>query len=70
MIRTPLAALACLAAVATAAAQSPGYTDTPMLPDGKWRVHDATRPHPSIVDAGRAGEPVPAPADATVLFDG
>ena len=70
MIRTPLAALACLAAVASAAAQSPGYTDTPMLPDGKWRVHDATRPHPPIVDTGSAGEPVAAPQDAIVLFDG
>ncbi len=50
-----------------------GYTDTPMLPDGKWRVHDGTRPQPRIVTPGtfstqdQAGLP---PSDAIVLFDG
>ncbi|MBL8754702.1 MAG: DUF1080 domain-containing protein [Planctomycetes bacterium] len=47
----------------------PGYRDTPKLPDG-WRVHDADRPRPRVVDAGPAGAPVPPPADAVVLFDG
>jgi hypothetical protein len=63
---------ACLAtALAMAAPQDPqpGYRDTPRLPDG-WRVHDADRPRPPAVDPGPAGEPVPAPKDATVLFDG
>jgi hypothetical protein len=52
------------------AAQSPGYTDTPMLPDGKWRVHDSARPHPAVAEPGPASGPVPAPKDALVLFDG
>lgn len=48
----------------------PGYTDTPVLPNG-WRVHDAARPRPRIVDPGPApAQPAPAPADAVVLFDG
>jgi len=50
-----------------------GYEDTPMLPGGKWHVHDANRPQPAKVTAGtfstqkRAGLP---PSDAEVLFDG
>ncbi|MCB1230443.1 MAG: DUF1080 domain-containing protein [Verrucomicrobiae bacterium] len=45
-----------------------GYTDTPMLPDGKWRVHDDTRPRPEVVTPGEtAADP---PSDAIVLFDG
>lgn len=45
-----------------------GYTDTPYLPDGKWRVHDISRPHPKIITPGaKAGDP---PSDAVVLFDG
>ncbi len=55
------------------AAQSPlgpgvGYTDTPMLPNSQWRVHDKHRPRPTIVKAGASlGQ---APSDATILFDG
>ena len=45
-----------------------GYTDTPFLPGGKWRVHDLNRPHPPIVTPGTTvGE---APSDAILLFDG
>jgi len=50
-----------------------GYEDTPMLPGGKWHVHDAKRPQPVKVTAGtcstqeRAGLP---PSDAEVLFNG
>jgi hypothetical protein len=50
-----------------------GYEDTPMLPGGKWHVHDANRPQPAKVTAGtfsteeRPGLP---PSDAKVLFDG
>lgn len=48
----------------------PGYTDTPRLPDG-FRVHDAERPRPPVVDPGPApAQPAPAPKDAVVLFDG
>ncbi len=45
-----------------------GYTDTPFLPGGKWRVHDDNRPRPEVVTPGKAyGN---APSDAIVLFDG
>lgn len=45
-----------------------GYTDTPVLPGQKWRVHDIDRPHPRAVTPGAtAGAP---PSDAVVLFDG
>lgn len=44
-----------------------GYTDTPYLPGGTWRVHDATRPAPTVVTPGECGAP---PSDAIVLFDG
>jgi hypothetical protein len=50
-----------------------GYTDTPMLPGGKWRVHDGTRPQPKVVTAGTSSTPdAPGrpPSDAVVLFDG
>lgn len=71
MKRTISSALVSILAAAQAVAQSsPGYTDTPMLPDGKWRVHDATRPHPTIVEPGPATGPVPAPKEAILLFDG
>ncbi|HLS27797.1 MAG TPA: DUF1080 domain-containing protein [Opitutales bacterium] len=35
-----------------------------------WKVHDPERPAPPVVDPGAAGDPVPAPSDAIVLFDG
>jgi hypothetical protein len=48
-----------------------GYPNTPMLPDGKWRVHDGTRPQPTVVTPGpAAATPLAAPSDAVVLFDG
>lgn len=55
------------------AQQNLGYQDTPILPSGKWRVHDGTRPQPKVIDPGTAstqemaGKP---PSDAVVLFDG
>ena len=49
------------------AAQQTGYTDTPYIPYGKWRVHDDTRPRPAVVTPGINGS---APSDAVVLFDG
>lgn len=45
-----------------------GYTDTPMLPNQPWRVHDIARPHPPVVTPG--AEPGQPPSDAVVLFDG
>jgi hypothetical protein len=45
-----------------------GYTDTPLIPGQKWRVHDVERPAPPVVEPGAsAGAP---PSDAIVLFDG
>jgi hypothetical protein len=48
-----------------------GFRDTPMLPDGKWRVHDPDRPQPRVVTPGATfSQDAPAPSDAEVLFDG
>jgi hypothetical protein len=48
-----------------------GYTDTPMLPSGKWHVHDPARPRPPVVTSGASfSHGAPAPSDAIVLFDG
>jgi len=45
-----------------------GYTNTPVLPNSQWRVHDKYRPRPTVVKAGdMLGQ---APSDATILFDG
>jgi hypothetical protein len=45
-----------------------GFKDTPMLPGGKWHVHDGDRPQPPIVTPGQ--QPGQPPTDAVVLFDG
>jgi hypothetical protein len=58
---------------ATAADAPVGYTDTPMLPGGKWHVHDPNRPQPKVVTPGTFSAPeIPGkpPSDAIVLFDG
>src|SRR5450759_3836942 len=48
-----------------------GYKDTPMLPGGKWHVHDPDRPMaPVVKPAATFSQGAPAPADAVVLFDG
>jgi hypothetical protein len=50
-----------------------GYQDTPMLPGGKWHVHDGTRPQPAVVTPGTfSSQDTPGipPSDAIVLFDG
>jgi len=50
-----------------------GYSDTPIIPGSKYRVHDGERPQPQVVTPGtsstqeKAGLP---PSDAVVLFDG
>ena len=36
----------------------------------QWKIHDPDRLLPLVVDPGPAGDPVPAPSDAIVLFDG
>jgi 3-keto-disaccharide hydrolase len=47
-----------------------GYSDTPVIPGQKWKVHDIDRPHPPMVAPGGPALPVPPPSDAIVLFDG
>jgi len=47
-----------------------GFQDTPMLPGGKWHVHDPARPQPPIVTPGKFSENAAPPSDAIVLFDG
>jgi hypothetical protein len=58
-----------LLAAATIGGQQPnnnlGYDDTPMQPNGRWRVHDSKRPQPVVVTPGTAQAP---PSDATVLI--
>jgi len=65
---TPLFAVIAAVAVLTAGAfaQELGYDDTPMQPDGKWRIHDSKRPRPRVVAPGPFVS-APAPADAVVL---
>lgn len=73
-IRSVLAVTAIVAAVGWSSAARlhgqqarPGYDDTPMQPDGKWRVHDSSRPQPPVViPSSFVG--APAPADAVVLL--
>jgi hypothetical protein len=57
-----------IAVAVTVSGQQPkiGYDDTPMQPNGKWHVHDGTRPQPKMVTPGAT--PGAAPADATVLL--
>ncbi len=63
-----LLASALLVAAQSSQRFAEGYTDTPYLPGGKWRVHDLNRPHPPVVRPGdSAASP---PSDAIVLFDG
>jgi hypothetical protein len=51
-----------------------GYTDTPMQPNGKWRIHDGARPQPRLVTpgdpvaSGTSGVSGAPPSDATVLL--
>jgi hypothetical protein len=66
-------ALALVGAFAQEHAPATGYTDTPFLPGGKWRVHDDTRPRPAVVTPGTFPTDMhrsTAPSDAVVLFDG
>ncbi|HIE71369.1 MAG TPA: DUF1080 domain-containing protein [Planctomycetes bacterium] len=65
-----LVPFAALLQLAVGQEKNPGYTDTPVLPDG-FRVHGANRPRPAVVDPGPGPKtPSKPPADATVLFDG
>lgn len=73
MTRPPalcLLILGLLLRLPAGAQQSPtGYDDTPIQPNGKWRVHDGRRPQPPIVTAAPIGDrQVPPPSDAIVLI--
>ena len=62
------AAVLVLGAALALAQQAPvGYDDTPMQPNGRWHIHDGTRPQPAIVTPG-PWVSAPAPRDATVLL--
>jgi hypothetical protein len=58
------AAAVVLAIAGGSMAQQLGYDDTPMQPNGRWRVHDAKRPQPTVVEA----PPDRPPGDAVVLL--
>lgn len=61
-------AVTAVAAYALVQLQRPGYSDTPVIPGQKWKVHDPERPYPAAVTPGDV--PWEAPSDAVVLFDG
>jgi len=66
-------ALSFSAAAAEGEKAPVGYTDTPMLPGGKWHVHDPDRPQPKVVTPGEFSTPTKPgkpPSDAIILFDG
>lgn len=62
------AMLGSVAGIAQTPHPATGYTDTPFLPGGQWRVHDDARPRPRVVTPGE--QSAAAPSDAVVLFDG
>ena len=50
-----------------------GYKDTPMLPGGKWHVHDCDRPQAKEIIPGTPSmqeAPGQPPSDTIILFDG
>jgi hypothetical protein len=68
-MRTMLTTFVSVAAISciVSGQQAPtGYDDTPMQPNGRWRIHDGSRPQPKVVTPG-ATSAEPAPQDATVL---
>ncbi|MEO5739695.1 MAG: DUF1080 domain-containing protein, partial [Vicinamibacterales bacterium] len=61
--------IAIVLTINASARQAPiGYDDTPMQPNGKWRVHDGARPYPAIVTVPPGDVTSPAPSDAIVLL--
>src|ERR1700730_1018708 len=68
-MRTLLTALGTIIAGAglIAGQQAPvGYDDTPMQPNGRWRIHDGKRPQPKVVTPAPMNA-APPPQDAIVL---
>jgi hypothetical protein len=71
--RLAIALAAAAAAGLAAGEEAPrkfGYTDTPVLPGQRWRVHDLERPQPAEVTPAPPEAPARPPSDAVVLFDG
>ncbi len=69
---TPVAVVwiggACVATALAFGQASPlGYDDTPLQPNGRWRVHDSKRPRPTVVTP-RPVVSIQAPSDAVVLL--
>ena len=66
----PLAVAGLLVATVAASTrdQQPnlGYDDTPLQPNGKWRIHDSRRPRPALVEPGPFVS-APPPKDALIL---
>jgi Domain of Unknown Function (DUF1080) len=65
-IKLSLLGTLMLTAVALGQQAPIGYDDTPMQPNGKWRVHDGTRPYPPVVTS--TADAAAAPSDAIVLL--
>lgn len=61
--RRNVAALAVV--LAGASVSEAGAQGTP-----EWKIHAPDRPQPPVVNPGPGVLPVPAPSDATILFDG
>ena len=61
--------LACTIAASAIGQQANqlGYDDTPLQPNGEWKVHDSRRPRPSVVEPGPVVSVAP-PKDALVLL--
>jgi 3-keto-disaccharide hydrolase len=47
-----------------------GLASTAVIARQEWGIHDLKRPAPPVVEVRAAPNPVPAPSDAIVLFDG
>lgn len=48
--------------------EGPGWNDTPKIPGSEWRVSDACRPQPRVVDPGEPTTGGTPPSDAEVLL--
>ena len=46
-----------------------GFSDTAFNPNSRWRIHDPERPQPPAVTPGETVS-IPAPSDASLLFNG
>ena len=71
MTHTNAIILLAVAVTVSLSGQQPapiGYDDTPMQPNGKWRVHDGNRPYPPVITVPAMPNSTGAPSDAIVLL--